>query len=82
MGQTVLSHDTNLSKTFQGVRKSFLRNLIDDTWENNIVPMLLYPDLNLLKMFANTKQIKPFLIKSYWIDLNGQYASTRIVRDF
>ena len=82
MGQTVLSRDTNLSKTFQGVRKSFLRNLIDDTWENNIVPMLLYPDLNLLKMFANTEQIKPFLIKSYWIDLNGQYASTRIVRDF
>ena len=64
MGQTVLSHDTNLSKTFQGVRKSFLRNLIDDTWENNIVPMLLYPDLNLLKMFANTTQIKPFLIKT------------------
>ena len=82
MGQTVLSRDTNLSKTFQGVRKSFLRKLIDDTWENNIVPMLLYPDLNLLKMFANTEQIKPFLIKSYWIDLNGQYASTRIVRDF
>ena len=65
MGETVLSRDTNLSKTFQRVRKSFLRNLIEDTWENNIVPMLLYPDLNLLKMFANTVQIKPFLIKTY-----------------
>ena len=58
MGETVLSRDTNLSKTFQRVRKSFLRNLIEDTWENNIVPMLLYPDLSLLKMFANTTQIK------------------------
>ena len=64
MCQTVLSFDTNLSKTFQGVRKFFLRNLVEDTSENNIVPMLLYPDLNLLKMFANTTQIKPFLIKT------------------
>ena len=55
MGQTVLSRDTNLSKTFQGVRKSFLRNIIDDTWDNNIVPLLLYPDLNLLKMFVQRK---------------------------
>ena len=55
MGQTVLSRDTNLSKTFQGVRKSFLRNIIDDTWDNNIDPLLLYPDLNLLKMFVQRK---------------------------
>ena len=55
MGQTVLSRDTNLSKTFQGVRKSFLRNIIDDTWDNNVVPLLLYPDLNLLKMFVQRK---------------------------
>ena len=64
MGQTVLSHDTNLSKTFQGVTKRFLRNLIENTWESNIVPMLLYPDRELLKMFANAKQVKPFLIKN------------------
>ena len=64
MGQTFLSRDTNLSKTFQGVKKSFLQYLIDDTWENNTAPMLLYPDLNLLKMFPNTTQIKPFLIKT------------------
>ena len=64
MGQTVLSCNTSLSKTFEGARKSFLPNLVEDTWENNIVSMLLYPDLNLLKMFANTMQIKPFLIKT------------------
>ena len=37
MGQTVLSCNTSLSKTFEGARKSFLRNLVEDTWENNIV---------------------------------------------
>ena len=64
MGETVLSRDTNLSKTFQGVRIKLLRNFIEDAGENNIVPILLYPDLNLLKMFASTTQIKPILIKT------------------
>ena len=31
-------------KHFKESEKSFLRNLIEETWENNIVRILLYPD--------------------------------------
>ena len=44
--------------------------------------MVLYLDLNLLKIFENTTQIEPYLIKTDYIVLNGQYKSTLIVRDW
>ena len=87
MGQTILSRDTNLSyqKHFKEPQKSFLRNFIEDTWENNIVPMLLYPDLNLLKMFANTMQTifdEDWLNWSKWtIRVNPYCLRLLIVRD-
>ena len=43
-------------------KKAFYRTLLRILERN--VPMLLYPNLNLLKMFASTTQIKPFLIKT------------------
>ena len=67
MGQTVLSRDTNLSKTFQGVRKKLFtepyRGNLGEQYCSNLI--VSWPD-HLLKMFANanTTQIKPFSIKT------------------
>ena len=53
-GQTVLSCDKNLQKTFQGEKKSFSRNLIENPWEHKMVQMVLYLDMGLLSILSNT----------------------------
>ena len=84
-GSNVLSRDINLSKTFQGVTKKLLAQLyrlIEDTWENNTALMLLYPDLNLLKMFANTTQTsfdKHWLNWSKWTMRVNSYCSWLLI---
>ena len=56
MGQTV--YCPAISKTFQGVTKKFFTQFyqgnLREQYCSNVI--LLYPDLNLLKMFANTMQ--------------------------
>ena len=65
MGQTVLSRDTNLSKTFQGVTKKLFTKLYRGYLREQYCSNVITYRLNLLKMFANTTQIKPFLINTY-----------------
>ena len=54
MGQTVLSCDKKLYKTFQKEKKSFSRKLIENLWQQKMVQMVLYLDLSLLNVLSNT----------------------------
>ena len=78
MGQAVLSHDKNLSEIYK--EKNSWRNHVENLLEDNIVQMVLYLDISLLKIFVNVTEMQPYLclIKNDYIYLSGEYGSTSI----